>query len=61
MIDYFLEGLKRGLNPSQSGEYEDICLKMDKAIKKYNEAIKEGNESFKEEQASVIYKCQFDK
>jgi len=61
VIDYFLEGLKRGLNPSQSGRYEDTCLKRDKAIKKYNEAIRDNDDSLKMEQANVIYKCLFDK
>lgn len=58
-IDYFLEGLKKGLNPTLAGEYEDICLERDKAIEKYNKAIKEGNMKARDEQAGIILQCQF--
>ena len=57
-IDYFLEGLKRGLNPTLAGKYEDICLERDKAIEKYNKAIKEGNMKARDEQADIIFQCQ---
>ena len=58
-IDYFLEGLKRGLNPTLGGEYEDICLRRDEAIEKYNKAIENGDVETRDEQADIILQCQF--
>lgn len=57
--DYFLEGLKRGLNPVLAGEYEDICLRRDEAIEKYNKAIENGDVETRDEQANIIFQCQF--
>lgn len=61
MIDYFLEGLKIGLNVSDAEKYEKICRKRDEAIIMYNEAVKNKDKELEEKYGDIIKKCIFEK